>query len=87
MKFNSTSIDQMTESLPELIAPKELVLIGLFPSLTTLHRLRKRGDGPGYFLLSQKVIRYPKDELIKYLKRQWRSQSNVEAKTISEKMH
>jgi hypothetical protein len=62
------SIEEIAKLLPPLASADELVEAGIFPCVSTLNRLRLNGIGPNYIRISDRIIRYPKAEVIKFLK-------------------
>lgn len=61
------NLNDLTDSLPPLASPRDLVQAGIFGSTATLCRLRKHGGGPPYIQPSKGVIRYPRDGVKEYL--------------------
>ena len=65
------TLEDIEKKLPPLATAEDLVRAGLFPSISTVNRLRSMGKGPGYFRLSDRLVRYPRESVVKFLKDHW----------------
>lgn len=65
------TIEEIEKQLPSLATAEDLVKAGIFSSISTVNRLRVNGKGPGYLRLSDRLVRYPKESIIKFLKEHW----------------
>lgn len=54
------------ESYPEFLCPRDLIKLGLYPSLSALDSSRVRGEGPSYIKFKRRVL-YPKQSVIDYV--------------------
>lgn len=57
---------EILRDYPDFMSSKDLVDLGLFNSYAQLYHSRKTGKGPKFFKIGSS-IRYPKNELIKFL--------------------
>ena len=60
---------RMQESLPELASTQDLIKLGIFGSDQAASAARRKKIGPEYFQMNGRVIRYPKNGVIEYLKK------------------
>lgn len=67
MRTNRKTFDEIRNKLPDLASAEDLVSLGIFPSISTLNRLRIKGIGPSYIRFSDRLVRYPKESVIEYL--------------------
>ncbi len=59
----------MEKTLPELASTQDLIRLGIFGSDQAACAARKRKNGPEFFQMNDRVIRYPRNGVIEYLKR------------------
>lgn len=71
MKTNHKIFEEIRRKLPDLASAEDLVSLGIFPSISTVNRLRIKGVGPSYIRLSDRLVRFPKNSVIKYLEEHW----------------
>ncbi len=65
------AISDLVSKLPELAKAQELVDAGVFPTVTLINRLRNSGKGPKFLRVSDRSVRYPKDEIQNFLIEKW----------------
>lgn len=62
-------INNLSSKLPEMCHTKDLIRIGMYRSSQAAAAARKRGKCPEYVKLNDRVIEYPKQCVIHYLKK------------------
>jgi hypothetical protein len=55
-------------SLPDFSSTTDLIDSGVFTTKETLSRLRREGKGPPFVVINASSIRYPRQELIEWVK-------------------
>lgn len=65
------TLEEIEKRLPSLATAEDLVRAGIFPSISTVNRLRVNGKGPSYLRLSDRLVRYPRESVIKFLMEHW----------------
>ena len=56
------------KDLPLFLSIKDLVGLGLFKNGQAVHKARRKGEAPPEIYISTKVIKFPKDDLLQWLK-------------------
>jgi len=62
-------IQKLSERLPDMATTKDLINAGLYRSDQGAAAARKSKNGPEFFKLNNKVILYPKQGVLEFLKR------------------
>ncbi len=62
------NLKELLEELPPFLNAPNLVQIGLYPSKISVYKALERGEAPPFFYISKRKIRFPKNELIGWLK-------------------
>ena len=67
----ATAMDQRFESLletsPSFLTAKDLVVLGLYPTKVALYKAKGRGDAPPSIEISDRKLRFPKNDLLRWL--------------------
>ena len=86
MTYLNQFLDSLKSTLPEICSDKDLVLHvpNIFRSLSTIHRMRNRGQIPPYFSVGN-YFYYLRDDVISWLKSCYQSNSEIEQKKQSKK--
>ena len=61
-------IRRVNQVLPELATTKDLIDIGIFNNDQAAAAARRKNNGPEFFRLNERVIRYPREGIINFLK-------------------
>lgn len=83
MDTQTQTLQSIEDQLPALASAEDLVQVGIFRSVATINRLRKEGKGPDYIRLSDRLIRYPRTGVIKFLRDNWSSHRNPHAQNLN----
>jgi hypothetical protein len=68
MDATSDYLEHVERALPALASTWDLIELGLFGSENAAYRARKRNDGPPYIRVNSRVIRYPKQGVLDFLR-------------------
>jgi hypothetical protein len=60
-------IEGLAQSLPDTCRTKDLINAGLYRSEQAAAAARRRGDCPGYLKVNERVVIYPKADVISFL--------------------
>lgn len=69
-------IENIERKMPEIMSTKDLINLGMFKSRATWTNMRKRNQGPEYLIFNNKMIVYPKECVLKWL-REKRNERNI----------
>lgn len=83
MNSLAETLKNFEKILPPLASAVDLVNLGIFPTISTVNRLRILGKGPAYLKLSERIVRYPKDSVIKFLKEHWNDPGEIDCENSS----
>jgi hypothetical protein len=60
-------LKKISEKLPDLCSPQDLVEAGIYRHKQLAYSARRRGIGPSFFRLGTRRIAYPKEGVLKWL--------------------
>ena len=62
------NLEKILENAPEFLTASQIVDLGLFSSKMSFYKARSRGETPPALQISKQKLRFPKKNLISWLK-------------------
>lgn len=67
----SSTLEELEKKLPDFCLGLDLVAYGIVPSISTLGRLCRNGQGPAYVKCGPRSIRFPKQAVLEFVQNNW----------------